>query len=323
MVADADVPDISDEVAALSIVEPTEFTAARNARAKELRAAKERDRAALVAKLAKPSWTAWSLNVLARQDPDAIASWLAAGEALEAALGGGDREALRDAQRDERSSLASTIDQASAVLAAAGRKVDDQVAPKLTGTLRAAITDPDVRERLTRGVLVDDVEAAAVGFGFGFGFGFGADDASGGAEVVGLDELRARRAAKKAPRSKASTAKATSPTKRTTPTDDGVDDEAEAAAEEARRAEEAAMAARAQALAKAEAKRVAAERARLERELRALERQHATRSEDAEASAAAAIAAREAADAAAAALRSTEDALAETRRALDALPPPP
>jgi hypothetical protein len=325
MVADADAPDIADDVAALSIVEPTAFTAARNERAKELRAANDRERAALVAKLPKPSWTAWALNVLARQDPDAIESWLAAGEALEAALGAGDRDALRDAQRDERSALAATIERASAVLAGAGRKVDDQVAPKLTGSLRAAITDPATRDRLTRGVLVDDVDAGAVGFGFGFGFG-STDDAGG--EVVALDEARAARAAKQAeapakgPAKRAAKAtKATRATKATKAEPDAADRAAADAAAKARAAEEAAMATRAAALAKAEAKRVEAERSRLARELRALERQVETRTAEAEAGEAAAIAARTAADAAAAALRSSQAALAEVQAALDALPP--
>ena len=104
--------DIDGDLLALSIIEPRSFVAARNARAKELRAAKEKDRAAVVAKLARPAWTAWALNVLAREHADAARAWLDAGDALDAALTGalsGGRDGLRDAQRGERAALAQAV----------------------------------------------------------------------------------------------------------------------------------------------------------------------------------------------------------------------
>ena len=104
--------DIDGDLLALSIVEPHSFVAARNARAKELRAAKEKDRAAVVAKLARPTGTAWALNVLAREHADAVRTWLDAGDALDAALTGalsGGRDGLRDAQRGERAALAQAV----------------------------------------------------------------------------------------------------------------------------------------------------------------------------------------------------------------------
>ena len=51
---------------------PTEFVAARNALVKELRRAKERDEAALVAALRRPDWTDWALNVVAAEHADAV-----------------------------------------------------------------------------------------------------------------------------------------------------------------------------------------------------------------------------------------------------------
>jgi len=160
--------DIDGDLLALSIIEPRSFVAARNARAKELRAAKEKDRAAVVAKLARPAWTAWALNVLAREHADAARAWLDAGDALDAALTGalsGGRDGLRDAQRGERAALAQAVDQAGEVLTGAGRKTDDQAISRLTGTLRAAVTDSEVRDRLVRGILAEDIEAPSFGFG--------------------------------------------------------------------------------------------------------------------------------------------------------------
>ena len=290
MAEDADAPD--EDLVELSIVAPTEFVAARNTKAKELRAAKERDRAAVVAKLSKPTWTAWALNVLARREPDAVGAWLEAGAELETALGAGDRDALRDAQQRERASLAATIELADQILREEGRTPDDQTAQKLTGTLRAAITDDGVRARLVHGVLDDDAEAPT------FGFGFGGADAS----VVSLDSARAKRAAGRGRAGGAKKAPARGKKGAAAPDDDAAaraDEEAQAAAEaeeEARRAE-----------------RLAAERARLAADVDARQGEVDDRRAAAEAADEAARLAHEALDVALAAL---EDA----RSALDALP---
>jgi hypothetical protein len=312
MAEDAGAPDIDEDLVALSIVVPTEFVAARNARAKELRTAKQRDRAGAVAKLPKPTWTAWALNVLARREPDALTAWLAAGADLDAALGAGDRDALREAQQAERASLAATIELADAVLGEAGRTPDDQTAQKLTGTLRAAITDGAVRDRLVRGVLDDDVEAPT------FGFGFGPPDTS--AEVVSLASARAKRSrragAAKEPTTKPSGAKDAAPKKAAAkgrePTANAADREE---AEAARLAEEAEAEAR-----REEAARLDAERARLSDEVAARQRELDDRVADVESAEEAVRAATAAVDAAAEALARARTARDEAQAALDALP---
>lgn len=309
-------PDGDDDLLALSIVEPDAFVAARNARAKELRAAKEKDRAAVVAKLAKPTWTAWALNVLAREHPDEIGAWLDAGDALDAALAGalsGDREGLRDAQRGERAALAHVVDRAGEVLTGAGRRADDQAIQRLTGTLRAAVTDPDVRDRLVRGVLADDVEAPA------FGFGVAADD-----NVVSMASARSSRAARNrgsaprvpgtstsAARSRA-TGRSGSPGRGAT---SGTEDDAGADAARIEREESEAReaAARAEARRRAEEER-AAELARLEAEV---DRRQADLDRLRAAADEAEAAARVARDAAEVA----DQALADARSAVADLPP--
>ena len=260
-------PDIDDALLALSVVEPDAFVAARNARAKELRAAKEKERAALVAKLAKPTWTAWALNVLAREHADAVRAWLDAGDQLDAALTGalsGDREGLRDAQQGERAALAHTVDRAAEVLVGAGRKADDQARQRLTGTLRAAVTDAEVRDRLVRGVLAEDIDAPS----FGFGFAATTDD-----NVVSMASARSSRAAKRtasgaAPKTSESARRSRSSASTASPADDGDDAEEQARLEreaaEAREAEEAEAAAEARRLAE---ERHTAEVARLEADI--------------------------------------------------------
>src|SRR5918997_1242200 len=83
-----------------------DFVAERKQLAKELRAAGDRGAAAEVAKWPKPTPPAWALNLVAREEPDALAQWLDAAEELRevsARPGAGLREAMaahRDATRD-------------------------------------------------------------------------------------------------------------------------------------------------------------------------------------------------------------------------------
>src|SRR4051795_10533611 len=80
---------------------PGEFTGARDARVKELRAAGEREAASGVKGLRKPTVAAWTLNQLSRRRGKDLDRLLTAGERLRAAqeelLAGGGRPALPEA----------------------------------------------------------------------------------------------------------------------------------------------------------------------------------------------------------------------------------
>jgi hypothetical protein len=138
-----------------------EFTPARDALAKELKAAGQKDEAADVKRLRKPSLAAWALNRVARDHPDAIDQLREAGGDLRAAQDeamSGDAGRLRDTGR----ALAAEIDRVSAlaaeVLQSAGRPVTAAQQEKLASTLRTAAIDDEAGEVLNRGVLVDDLE---------------------------------------------------------------------------------------------------------------------------------------------------------------------
>src|SRR3954454_4133898 len=83
-----------------------EFIGARAAAAKELRKAGDRETAAVVAKLPKPTPAAWTANQVAREQPEVMAAMLEAGDALrdaqEAAVSGGGGGGLREATLAER-----------------------------------------------------------------------------------------------------------------------------------------------------------------------------------------------------------------------------
>ena len=148
-------PEVVDELYGAPL---DEFIARRDARAKELRG---RDRAAAdaVKKLRKPSVSAAAVNQLARRAPDDVEGLLAAGEALrQAQLGGGDRDAIRAAARDEREAVEKLAGQAGKLSPAALEEVRE--------TLHAAATDEETRELVRRGILTEARQAVGLG-GFG------------------------------------------------------------------------------------------------------------------------------------------------------------
>jgi hypothetical protein len=72
-----------------------QFIGARNARAKELAASGDRDAAAVVRKLSKPSVTAWLANALVRKHPGKIDELLALGRDLRQAQNRGAGDDMR------------------------------------------------------------------------------------------------------------------------------------------------------------------------------------------------------------------------------------
>ena len=154
-----------------------EFTPARDALAKELKAAGRKDESAEVKSLRKPSVAAWALNRVAREHADAVEGLRAAGadvrEAQEAAMSG-DAGRLRDAGR----TLAAEVDRLAGlgaeVLRAAGRPASAAQQEKIVATLRTAAVDDEAGDALARGVLVEELESTGFSL-LGAGAGAGAD----------------------------------------------------------------------------------------------------------------------------------------------------
>jgi hypothetical protein len=138
-----------------------DFTRERDAAARELRTAKERDAAAVVAKLPKPTQAAWAANALAREHRDLVDDLLAAcddlREAQEAAVAGHGAEALREATATERAAVDALMSVAKD-LEPGGRKPTAATLEKLRTTLEAVATDDEVRAALDRGRVVEDAE---------------------------------------------------------------------------------------------------------------------------------------------------------------------
>ena len=154
--------DPVDEVAGRLYGLPLEdFTRERDAAARELRKAKERDAAATVAKLPKPTQAAWIANALAREHRDLVDDLVAAADELriaqEAAVAGQGSEALREAGAAERAVVDAHNPKAKR-LEPGGRKPSAATLEKLRTTLEAVATDDQVRAALDAGRVVEDAE---------------------------------------------------------------------------------------------------------------------------------------------------------------------
>ena len=155
--------DPVEEVAGRLYSLPLEdFTRERDAAARELRKAKERDAAEVVAKLPKPTQAAWAANALTREHRDLVDDLLAAAdelrEAQQAAVAGKGAEALREAAAAERAAVDALMAEARQ-LEPGGRKPSEATLEKLRTTLEAVATDDTVRAALDSGRVVEDAQA--------------------------------------------------------------------------------------------------------------------------------------------------------------------
>ena len=135
----------------LFTVPPEEFVAARNQLVKALKAAGDRDQAAVVGGWRRPSAVDWSLNVVARDHEDDVAEYLAAADAARAAqaaaIEGRPGDDLRAAVGGLRDATARLVRRAEGVLDGQG-KASSVSAPTITGRLAEVATNADLGEQL-------------------------------------------------------------------------------------------------------------------------------------------------------------------------------
>lgn len=145
-----DLAGIAGELYAL---DPDAFTAERNRRARELKA-DDRELADAVAGLPKPSATAWFVDQLVRDEPDAVAAALALGPGLRAAQAALDRDALRDLWLERRRALSAIADATRRIAQTRGRPLSSTVADEVEQTVAAGIADEAAAVAVRSGRLV-------------------------------------------------------------------------------------------------------------------------------------------------------------------------
>ena len=147
---------------------PAEFTDRRSDLVVQARADGDQAAARAIGALRRPTRGAWVVNQLARADPDAVTRLARLGDELRAAEGALDGDKLRELSQTRRKLLGQLTRQA---LDGAGvTDPPDALQQEVTGTLSAALADPQVAARVGRGQLAKSVQPG------GFGFGLAADD---------------------------------------------------------------------------------------------------------------------------------------------------
>jgi hypothetical protein len=151
---------VADELYALPA---EEFTAARNAKVKQVRATGDRDLAAAIQRLARPSAAAALANLLVRQESDAFEPLLELGVALRQATAALDGAAMRTMSRQQQQVVGGLVRRAREVARDEGLKVSEGTLRELDDTLRAAIADAGAAEQLMAGRLTGPLQHSGFG----------------------------------------------------------------------------------------------------------------------------------------------------------------
>ena len=139
---------------------PEEFTAARDAAAKQRRADGDREGASALKALRRPSVAAWLVNRLAQDEPDLLAQLLDLGPALAQAQAGRDADALRELGAQRRELVEAVT---ATAVEHAGRQVTSAVREEVVATLEAALADPATAQAVRSGRLVRSLSYAGFG----------------------------------------------------------------------------------------------------------------------------------------------------------------
>jgi hypothetical protein len=154
------VADAADELYGLS---PAEFTAARDELSRQTRAAGQRDDAAAIKKLAKPTVSAWLVNQLARSAPDQIARLTEVGDALQEAQRALDGDRLRELSTERRQVVNDLLPEARRLARQAGQPASAGVLDEVRATLEAALADAGARDAVRSGRLTRALAYAGLG----------------------------------------------------------------------------------------------------------------------------------------------------------------
>ncbi|MDX6628771.1 MAG: hypothetical protein QOH00_1017 [Gaiellales bacterium] len=153
----AGIEKVVDELLAIP---PEQFTQARNATVKRLRAEGRRDAAEAVKELPRPPLSLWALNQLARREPSLIETFLrSAGDLREAHRSGGD---IRAAAAPEREAEARVVSAAAELARGDVRKVTEAVTDRLRQTAPAAAADAEIATALRAGRLTREPTAPSI-----------------------------------------------------------------------------------------------------------------------------------------------------------------
>jgi hypothetical protein len=132
---------------------PERFTEARNTRVAEIATIGDRELAAEVRKLSKPTVAAWLANMLVRQHSREVEELIALGAQVREAHRRGARHDMRQVADRRRRLIGKLVEAASKSATEAGHSVGLQVQRLLEETLEAAVMDTESAASLRQGRL--------------------------------------------------------------------------------------------------------------------------------------------------------------------------
>jgi hypothetical protein len=154
------VAQVADELYALA---PADFTAARDERARQVRAAGQRDEAAAIKKLARPTASAWLVNQLARTVPEQMIRLYELGEELQEAQRALAGDRLRELSVQRRQVVNDLLAAASDLAGQTDQPASGAVLGEVRATLEAALADAGARAAVRSGRLTKSLAYAGLG----------------------------------------------------------------------------------------------------------------------------------------------------------------
>ena len=154
------VAEVADELYALA---PADFTSARDERVRQIRAAGQRDEAAAIKKLARPTASAWLVNQLARTVPEQMTRLYELGEELQEAQRALAGDRLRELSVRRRQVVTDLVAAASDRAVQTDQSASDAVLGEVRATLEAALADADARAAVRSGRLTKALAYAGLG----------------------------------------------------------------------------------------------------------------------------------------------------------------
>jgi hypothetical protein len=156
-----DFEEAAEELYARS---PDEFTAARNAAAKQARSQGDRELAARITALRRPTLPAWAVNQMARRCRGDIEPLLDLGRTLRESSTGLSAEELRQLTRQRHQLVQSLVQQARDLAVSDGRRLSEDAVQGVRQTFEATLSDADSADAVAAGRLSDALEVSGFGF---------------------------------------------------------------------------------------------------------------------------------------------------------------
>ena len=155
-----DLDSIADELYGLA---PGEFTAARDARAADVRKGGDRDLATAIKQLKRPTSSAHLVNLLVRAAGDQVDQLLDLGDSLREAQEQLDADELRRLSQERHQVVSGLMRSARKLAGDAGLQMSGTVEREVQATLEAAVADPVAGEGLRSGRLTGSMAYSGLG----------------------------------------------------------------------------------------------------------------------------------------------------------------